>query len=62
MKITRCDIHPDRKAVATFRIIKYTTVGVRPLLYLGADGYIVDLCEECATKIPKKEHNGSPSG
>lgn len=55
MKITRCDNHPDRVAVATFRIIKFP-VGTRPLLIgYSAGGKMVDLCEKCAHRMPFKE-------
>jgi hypothetical protein len=54
MKMTHCDNHPDRIAVATYRIIKLP-LGARPFLIgYSASGYMVDLCEECNKNIPTK--------
>lgn len=59
MKITRCDNHPDRIAVATFRIVKLPA-GSRPMLIgYSAGGTTIDLCEKCASRIPFKETNAA---
>lgn len=52
MKLTKCDKHPDRDAVATFRIIEFP-VGTRPVLlgYTAGITHYIDLCEECADKV-----------
>ena len=51
MKLTRCDNHHDRDAVATFRIVELP-VGSRPLLVgYNVAGRTVDLCEECAGHV-----------
>lgn len=56
MKITRCDNHPDREAVATFHIIKYPTIGARPFITgYSVGGETVDLCDECVKQLPFKK-------
>lgn len=51
MKLTKCDRHHDRDAVATFKI-REMSVGSRPLL-LGLEGdvRVIDLCDECAKLV-----------
>lgn len=52
MKLVKCDRHPDRDAVKTFRITEFPA-GTRPLFMgytTGAMNYI-DLCEECANQV-----------
>lgn len=51
MKLTKCDKHQERDAVATFKI-RELPVGCRPIL-MGLDGDIrvIDLCEECAKLV-----------
>lgn len=57
MKLTKCDNHPERDAVATFRIIKLPA-GSRPLFigYSMGEQKMIDLCEECTQTIPFKEN------
>lgn len=60
MKLTRCDNHSDRDAVATFRIIEIA-VGTRPVVigYSTGAPYLIDLCQECADKVRAiKNKNG----
>jgi hypothetical protein len=50
-----CDKHPDREAVATFKI-REMPVGARPpMLFIGPgielDVRMIDLCEECAELV-----------
>jgi hypothetical protein len=53
MKLTKCDNHPDRDAVASFYIKKFSP-GARPLfLGYGTADRIVDLCEECSRPLEK---------
>ena len=59
MQLTKCDHHPDRDAVATFRVIEMAA-GARPIFIGYATGhqFLLDLCEECAARvriIKKKE-------
>jgi hypothetical protein len=61
MKLIRCDRHPDREAVATFRIIQFPP-GARPILFGYTSGMeqMIDLCKECADKVQViKEKNAS---
>lgn len=51
MNLTKCDNHPDRDAVVTFRIIKLATVGLKPLWLSANMGHTVDLCEECENNL-----------
>jgi hypothetical protein len=51
VKLVRCDRHPDRDAVATFRVIELQ-VGLRPFLIgYSAGGRTIDLCDECAELV-----------
>lgn len=51
MRKILCDRHPDREAVATFKI-REVSAGSRPIL-LGPEivGWVIDLCEECAELV-----------
>lgn len=52
MKLTRCDNHPERDAVKTFRVIPLP-LGNRPLIYgTTLNGKTIDLCAECARHLP----------
>jgi hypothetical protein len=52
MKLIKCDNHPDRDVVATFRIIELAA-GARPIFigYSTGAHTLLDLCEECATRV-----------
>lgn len=60
MRLVKCDRHPDRDAVASFRIIELP-VGSRPIIIgMNADSYmIIDVCQECKDQIPIKENHAS---
>lgn len=53
MKLTRCDRHPDREAVATISI-RIHSAGYRPILpsfgTIPAPRYF-DMCSECRSSI-----------
>lgn len=51
MKLTKCDRHPDRDAVATFKIIEMPA-GSRPFLAgLETFSHVIDLCQDCAELV-----------
>lgn len=51
MKKMFCDRHPEREAVATFKI-REVTLGSRPWLFgYEADVRMIDLCQECAELV-----------
>lgn len=51
MKLTKCDRHPERDAVATFKIHEMP-VGSRPFIFVY-DYYtrVIDLCQDCAELV-----------
>lgn len=56
MKMTKCDKHPDRDAVVTLYIYKFSP-GFRPLFPIIHSASIakpLDLCEECASSISEE--------
>lgn len=52
MKKVFCDRHPDRSAVATFKI-REVPVGSRPMMLPSweSDVRMIDLCEECTQLV-----------
>lgn len=53
MNVALCDKHPDRRAVATFRISKYPAGTRTGLLgaYPNGSETRLDLCEECVETL-----------